>query len=69
MADGVATVIDFRTGIWNMPEELCRVAYRPQLEAYAEAVREVFGVPIVEKYLLIAETGRNWGMRISFTKP
>ncbi len=58
VADGVATVIDFKTGMSDVPEELCRLAYRPQLEAYAEAVREVFGVPIVEKYLLIAETGK-----------
>ncbi|MGC2425138.1 MAG: UvrD-helicase domain-containing protein [Nitrospirota bacterium] len=56
VADGIAKVIDFKTGISNVPEELCRVAYRPQLEAYAEAVREVFGVREVEKYLLIAET-------------
>lgn len=51
-----ARVIDFKTGISEVPEELCAATYRPQLEAYAEAVREVFGVPVVEKYLLIAET-------------
>jgi ATP-dependent helicase/nuclease subunit A len=53
-----ARVIDFKTGISNVPEELCATSYRPQLEAYAEAVREVFGIPFVEKYLLIAETGK-----------
>ncbi len=58
VADGVVTVIDFKTGMSDVPEELCRLAYRPQLEAYAEAVREVFGVPNVVKYLLIAETGK-----------
>jgi ATP-dependent helicase/nuclease subunit A len=51
-----ARVIDFKTGISEFPKELCAAAYRPQLEAYAEAVREVFGVPVIEKYLLIAET-------------
>jgi ATP-dependent exoDNAse (exonuclease V) beta subunit len=58
VTDGKAMVIDFKTGISNVPEELCAVAYRPQLDAYADAVREVFGVPVVEKYLLIAETGK-----------
>jgi ATP-dependent exoDNAse (exonuclease V) beta subunit len=51
-----ARVIDFKTGISELPEELCAAAYRPQLEAYAEAVRAVFGVRVVEKYLLVAET-------------
>ncbi len=56
--DGVARVIDFKTGMANIPEDICVRAYRPQLEAYAKAVRAVFGVGVAEKYLLIAETGK-----------
>ncbi|MHB8173526.1 MAG: UvrD-helicase domain-containing protein [Nitrospirota bacterium] len=58
VADGAARVIDFKTGISNIPEEICALAYRPQLDAYADAVRAIFGVRGVEKHLLIAETGK-----------
>ena len=56
--DGVARVIDFKTGMANIPEDICVRAYRPQLEAYAKAVGAVFGTGVVKKYILIAETGK-----------
>ncbi len=56
--NGMARVIDFKTGMADVPEDICVRAYRPQLEAYAKAVRAVFGVGEPEKYLLIAETGK-----------
>ncbi len=62
--DGMARIIDFKTGMADIPEDICVRAYRPQLEAYAKAVRAVFGVRqpvyrplLVKTYLLIAETG------------
>lgn len=52
---GRASVIDFKTGYTDLPEADVVNAYSPQLLAYAEAVREAFGVSVVECYILLVD--------------
>jgi ATP-dependent helicase/nuclease subunit A len=52
---GRASVIDFKTGYTDLPEADVVNAYSPQLLAYAKAVREAFGVSVVECYILLVD--------------
>ena len=50
-----ARVIDYKSGFTETPAEAVADAYRPQLEAYCEAVKEAFGVGSVEAGILVVD--------------
>lgn len=50
-----ARVIDYKSGFTETPPEAVAEAYRPQLEAYREAVKEAFGATSVEAGLLLVD--------------
>ncbi|MGA2191784.1 MAG: UvrD-helicase domain-containing protein [Nitrospirota bacterium] len=56
--DGKALVIDFKTGYADIPPEMLLEAFKPQLDAYKEAVAEAFGTHSVETFLLLVDIPR-----------
>ena len=56
---GALTVVDFKSDrIRPGQEEEKTQAHRLQLEIYARAAREVFGLPVRERWVWFTETGR-----------
>jgi len=57
--DGAVTVVDFKTdrvSEQTLPEKLA--FYRPQLEAYSEALEKILGLPVGRKILYFFHTGQ-----------
>ena len=53
-------IVDFKTDRIQLGEESARAeTYRPQLEAYAHALEQVLGKPVVEKALYFFATGKE----------
>ena len=58
-AEGLV-IVDFKTDRILSGEEPERAeTYRPQLEAYAHALEQVLGKPVVEKTLYFFATGKE----------
>lgn len=56
--DGALVVLDFKTDRVTKQECAARAQYyRPQLDAYANALAEIMGMPVKEKLLYFFETG------------
>ena len=58
--DNKAYVVDYKAILIENEESLAAWInhYRPQIQVYCEAVREVFGLPAVEGYLLFLDSNR-----------
>ena len=56
-------IVDFKTDRVSKDGLAARAArYRPQLDAYADAVEAVFGRPVKQRVLYFFDTGNTWEM-------
>ena len=53
-----ASVYDYKTGLFGLPDEEILGIYSPQLAGYCEAARGAFGLARAEGFLLLVDSGR-----------
>ena len=56
--EGGLILVDYKTDRVSSPEELAE-RYRPQLEVYELAMREIFSLPVTERLLYSFHLGRE----------